>query len=63
MEMSGQFRAPAALLPGKETGTCWIGGWMNLRAGLDAVAKGKYPFTDLTGKEIPVVQPVAWSLY
>jgi len=58
MEVSGQLHAPAALLPGKEPpGTHWIGGWLGLRAGLDAVVKRKYPspYRDLT----PIIHPVA----
>jgi hypothetical protein len=38
--VSGQLHAPAALPPGKESpGVCshWIGGWVGLRADLDAV--------------------------
>jgi len=62
MEVSGQLRAPAALLPGKCLGTHWIGDWVILRAGLDAVAKKKsLPAPSLV--RIQVVQPVALSLY
>jgi hypothetical protein len=43
MEMSSQLHAPTALIPGKDPGTHWIGGWMELRAGLDAVEKRKNP--------------------
>jgi hypothetical protein len=43
MGMSGQRQAPAArFTPGERTpGTHWIGGWMGLRAGLDAGARIK----------------------
>jgi hypothetical protein len=35
--------APASLLPGKEPpGTHWIGGWVDLRAGLDDLEKRKF---------------------
>jgi hypothetical protein len=38
MEVSGQLHAPAALLPSERAhGTHWTGGWMDPRAGLDAV--------------------------
>jgi hypothetical protein len=37
MEASGEFHAPAALLPGKNSGNHWIRGWVGLRAGLDAM--------------------------
>jgi hypothetical protein len=44
MEVSGQFYAPATLLPREGApGTHWIGGWVDPRAGLDAVAKRKIP--------------------
>jgi hypothetical protein len=39
---SGQLYAPAALAPKKRApGTHWIGDWIGLRAGLDAVVKRK----------------------
>jgi hypothetical protein len=42
MGVSGQRHALAALYPrGKDPGTHWIGGWVGLRAGLDAVARKK----------------------
>jgi hypothetical protein len=42
MEVTGQLHAPVALYPGKEPlGTRLIGGWVGLRAGLDAVARRK----------------------
>jgi hypothetical protein len=42
MGVSGHRHAPAALYPrGKDPGTCWIGGWVGLRAGLDTEARGK----------------------
>jgi hypothetical protein len=44
MELSGQFRVSAALLPRKEApGVSCMGGWVSLRAGLDRVAKRKIP--------------------
>jgi hypothetical protein len=43
MEMSGQFQAPAALAPGRDPRTHWIGDWVGPRAGLDAVVKRKIP--------------------
>jgi len=39
MEVSGQLHTQAAFFPGVKTqGTHWIGGWVVLRAGLDAAA-------------------------
>jgi hypothetical protein len=44
MEVSGQLYFPAALPPGEGvSGTHWIGGRVSLGAGLEAVAKRKYP--------------------
>jgi hypothetical protein len=44
MEVSGQFHVPAALLPRKEPpDTHRIGGWVGLRASLEAVVKRKIP--------------------
>jgi len=44
MEISGQLHDPAALLPGKKSpGTHRIRGWVDPRAGLNAMAKGKNP--------------------
>jgi hypothetical protein len=44
MEVSSQLHALAALSQGKEPlGIHLIGGWVYLRAGLDAVAKRKIP--------------------
>jgi hypothetical protein len=60
LEGSGQFHAPAALPPGKRApGTHWIGGWVDLRAGVDDVEKRK--FLTLPGLELrhSVLQPVA----
>jgi hypothetical protein len=39
MEVSGQFRAPVTLLPGKDIGTHWVEGWLGPKTGLDAVMK------------------------
>jgi hypothetical protein len=42
MGVSGQRHAPAALYPrGKTPGTHWTGGWVGLRAGLDAETRIK----------------------
>jgi len=41
MEVSGQLHAPDTLSPAKVPGTHWIGCWVGLRTGLDAVAKRK----------------------
>jgi hypothetical protein len=47
-EVSGQLHATVAFTPG----THWIGGWVDPRAGLDAVEKKKFPVpaTSLTLK-------------
>jgi hypothetical protein len=58
MEVSGQLHAPVTLW--RSPGTHWIGGWVGLRADLDAVAK-KIPAS--AGKRTPLVQLVAKSLY
>jgi hypothetical protein len=51
--VSGQLHAPAALPPGERApGTHWIGGWVDLRAGLDDMGKRKF-FT-LPGFELRV---------
>jgi hypothetical protein len=58
MKLSNNLHAPAALPPGKDYGTHWIGGWTGPKAGLDEVAKTKKdPF--LAGNRTLVVQPVA----
>jgi hypothetical protein len=57
MGVSGQHNAPAALYPGERTpGTHWTGGWVGLRAGLDAEARKK--FSASVGDQTPVVQSV-----
>jgi hypothetical protein len=44
MGVSGQRLAPAALYTWEMTpGTHWIGGWVGLKAGLDAEVRGKNP--------------------
>jgi hypothetical protein len=43
MEVSGQLHAPAALPTWERPpGTYWVGGWVDPRAGLDDVEKGKF---------------------
>jgi len=45
--MSGQLHAPAALLPGKISGTHWIGSWVGPSAGLEREAeRKKFSFLD-----------------
>jgi hypothetical protein len=54
----------SASLPGHFTtrerahDTHWVGAWVGLRTGLDAVEK-KNPFTALAGYRTPVVKPIA----
>jgi hypothetical protein len=54
---TSQLHAPGALPPGKEPlGTHWIGGWVNLRPGLDDLEKRK--FLTLPGLELrPLGRP------
>jgi hypothetical protein len=61
MEVSGQTHAPAALPPEKNPlpRTHFIGVWVDPRAGLDAVAKNKYPITAPAENWIPVFHLVA----
>jgi hypothetical protein len=40
--VSGQILAPAALPRERAPGTHWIGGWVDLRAGLDDLEKLKF---------------------
>jgi hypothetical protein len=58
--MSDQLHAPAALLPGINIlgtrGTDWIGGWVGLRDGPDAVEKNKNLAS--AGNRTPAIQPV-----
>jgi hypothetical protein len=53
MENSGQLHPPAALCWGNYAGT-YIGGWVELIAGLGAVQKRKAENKTLT------IQPLAW---
>jgi hypothetical protein len=41
MEVCGQRHAPAALPPGKETGTHCIEGWVGHTVGLDGCGKSR----------------------
>jgi hypothetical protein len=61
MEVSGQFHAPAALLPGETApGTHCIGGWVEPRAVLDAVVKRKIPSPrQESNPRTPIIQSVA----
>jgi hypothetical protein len=60
MEVSGQLHAPAAfILREVATGTNWIGGWVGLRAGLDAMTKRKYSTITPAGNLTQVVKLVA----
>jgi hypothetical protein len=59
MEVSGQLHALAALPPGKDPGTHWIGGWVGPRAVLDPVVKRKIPNPSReSNPRTPIVQPV-----
>jgi hypothetical protein len=59
MEVSGQLRTPAALLPGKARGNHWIGGWVCLIAVLDTVMERKIPSPRReSNPRTPIVQPV-----
>jgi len=61
MEVSGQLHASAALHLEKEPWYSPVGGCLDPRAGLDAVAKKKIPTP--SGNRTPVVQPVTQSLF
>jgi hypothetical protein len=62
MDVSGQLHAPGRFTPGEiASGTHRIGGWVEPRAGLDAVKKRK--ISGLTGNRTSVVQVGAKSLY
>jgi hypothetical protein len=52
---------PGSFTPGKRApGTPWIGGWVGLRAVLDAVAKRKIPSPRRdSNPRTPIIQPVA----
>jgi hypothetical protein len=39
MQVSGQLYAPVALSPRKETGIHWMGGWVEPRAGANAMER------------------------
>jgi hypothetical protein len=39
--------------------THWTGGWVDPRAGLEAVVRRKNPIMPVAGTSNPVVQPVA----
>jgi len=57
MEVSSQLRPPGERVAGH-----WIGGWMNPRDSLEAVAKRKKTAT-AGGNRTPLLQHVGWSLY
>jgi len=61
MKMSGELHASAALPLERASGTHWTEDWVGFRGSLDAVVRRKVPA--LAGNRIPVVQPVAYSLY
>jgi len=44
MEVSGQLHAPAAVSPGKNPGTYWVGGWVDPSAGLDVFGRTEESF-------------------
>jgi hypothetical protein len=61
MEVNGQLHPPAALPPSERApGTHWIGGWVGLRAVLDAVVMRKIvsPRRE-SNPRTPIVQPVS----
>jgi hypothetical protein len=57
MEVSSELDAPAALPPGKNTGTHWIESWVNPRAILDGLWRRENPLL-LPGFEPLTIQPV-----
>jgi hypothetical protein len=60
--VGGEWSAsrPCRFTPGERApGTHWIGGWVGLRSGLDAVEKRKFlPYRD-SNSDPSVIQPVA----
>jgi hypothetical protein len=59
MEVSGKLYDPSILHPGeKPPGTHWIRGWVDFRAGLDAVAKRK-KIPASAGNRTPILQLIA----
>jgi len=61
--VGGQLHAPAALLPGKDTGTHCIEDWVSSRTGLVTVVKTKISFPVHVENRTSVVHPAAKSLY
>jgi hypothetical protein len=59
MEMSGQFHSPAALPPGKASGTHWVRGWVGPRAVLDPVMRKIPRPRRESNPRTPIVQSVA----
>jgi hypothetical protein len=61
MEVSSQFHDPAALPPGERApGTHWIGGWVGLRVGFDAVERRQISgFSQDSNPDPSTIQPVA----
>jgi len=57
MEVNDQFHASGALSLEKELPVP-TGGWLGPKAGLDAVAKRKYPFHANAGNRNLVIHPV-----
>jgi hypothetical protein len=59
MEVCGQFHAPAALPPEKESpGTHWVGSWGGGTQSRFGRSGGKNNSQPLTGLEPPIIQPV-----
>jgi hypothetical protein len=62
--LSRQFHETGRFTPGERApSTHFSGGRVGPKAGLDAVAKRKNLFSTPAGDRIPIVQPVALSLY
>jgi hypothetical protein len=60
MQVSDQLHVPVALPPGRAPGTHWIGDWVGLKAGLDAVEKRKISCAcQESNPNYLAVQPVA----
>jgi len=63
MGVSSQLYAPATLFEVRASGIHCTGGWVDPRAGLDAVAKRKCPFPASAGNRTSVVKTVVPSLH
>jgi hypothetical protein len=65
MEMSGQFRAPAALTSGKHPPVATkyhVGGWVGLRTGVDVMGKKKSLAPCMESNPWLLCRPANWAI-